>query len=96
MEHQVQAMTFGELKKIVTELESNEAVTDETRIFIDTGWDSVQEVDPEAFHVEKIKQFKVEDELTKEWYSGFSLLEKSEKMKADGPEETAVILRNLY
>ncbi|MBP1045308.1 hypothetical protein I6N96_03395 [Enterococcus sp. BWM-S5] len=96
MEHQVRAMTFSELKKIVSDLEDNSLVTEGTKIFIDTGWDSVQELEPESIHVEKVKEFKVEDELTKELYAGFSLLEKAEKMNAEGEEETAIILRNLY
>lgn len=96
MEHQVRAMTFNELKQIVSELEKNDQVFEDTKIFIDTGWDSVQELEPESIHVEKVREFKVEDELTKELYGGFSLVEKAEKMKADGVEETAIILRNLY
>lgn len=96
MEHQVRAMTFGELKKIISDLEKNDQVSENTKIFIDTGWDSVQELEPESVHVEAVKEFKVEDELTKEWYAGFSLVEKAEKMNANGAEEQAIILRNLY
>ncbi|WP_086350418.1 hypothetical protein [Candidatus Enterococcus clewellii] len=96
MEHQVRAMTFGELKKIISDLENNRQVSENTKIFIDTGWDSVQELEPESIHVETVKEFKVEDELTKELYTGFSLAEKAEKMNASGVEETAIILRNLY
>ena len=96
MEHRVRAMTFSELKKIVAELEQNQKVTDETKVFIDTGWDSVQELDPKAIHVEQVKEFTVEDVLTKEVFGGYSLVEKAQKMNAEGEEEAAIILRNLY
>lgn len=96
MDNRVEVMTFSQLKKIVEELAEIEAVNDETKVFIDTGWDSVQEVEPNAFHVEKVTEFKVQDELTKEFYFGFTLEEKAEKMQAQGKTETAIILRNLY
>jgi acyl carrier protein len=96
VDNKVDVMTFSQLKKIMEELEANEAVTDDTKVFIDTGWDSVQEVDPNAFHVEEVVEFKVQDELTKEFYVGFSLTEKAERTNAQGQVETAVIIRNLY
>ena len=96
MDNRVEVMTFLQLKKMVEELESNEAVTDNTKVFIDTGWDSVQEVDPQAFQVEEVIEFKVQDELTKEFFVGFSLAEKADRMKAEGQAESAVIIRNLY
>ena len=89
-------MTFAQLKKIVEELSENNEITDTTKVFIDTGWDSVQEVDPKAISIEKVKQFKVQDELTKDFFSGYSLLEKAERMGADGEPEAAIIIRNLY
>ncbi|MEI5994969.1 hypothetical protein [Candidatus Enterococcus mansonii] len=96
MDNRVEVMTFSQLKKIVEELEASEAVNDNTKVFIDTGWDSVQEVEPNAFHIEEVVEFKVQDELTKDFYVGFSLKEKAERMDAQGPIETAVIIRNLY
>nr|WP_245341953.1 hypothetical protein [Enterococcus rivorum] len=89
-------MTFSQLKKIVEELSENNEIMDTTKIFIDTGWDSVQEVDPKAISIEKVKQFKVQDELTKDVFSGYSLLEKAERMEAEGEPEAAIIIRNLY
>ena len=96
MEHSVRTMTFKELKAIVAALEQDPQVGDDTKLFMDTGWDSVQEVDPEAFSVEGVRAFTVEDELTKDLFKGHSLSEKAEKMRADGKEEMAIILRNLY
>ncbi|MHC5229612.1 hypothetical protein ACYSNW_15205 [Enterococcus sp. LJL99] len=96
MENRVNALTFGQLKKIISDLERDSGITNETKVFIDTGWDSVQEVEPNAFCVEKVMEFKVQDEWTKETYFGFSLIEKAERMKADGEPETAIIIRNLY
>ncbi|MTD42388.1 hypothetical protein GIX45_27935 [Erwinia sp. CPCC 100877] len=96
MDNRVEVMTFSKLKQIMQELEANEAVNDDTKIFIDTGWDSVQEVEPNAFQVEDVVEFKVKDELTNEFYVGFSLTEKAEKTNAQGTVEAAVIIRNLY
>ena len=48
MENQVEVMTYAQLKEIMQALEANEAITEDTKVFIDTGWDSVQEVAPDA------------------------------------------------
>jgi hypothetical protein len=96
MENQVKVMNFGQLKKIMKSLEANTQINDQTKIFIDTGWDSVQEVDPEAINVEMVSAFKVQDELNKDFFTGYSLTEKAERMAAAGEPETAIIIRNLY
>lgn len=96
MERRINTLTFGQLKKIISDLESDRVITDETKVFIDTGWDSVQEIEPDAFCIEEVMEFKVQDDWTKETYFGFSLAEKAERMKADGEPEIAVIIRNLY
>lgn len=96
MDNQVKVMTFAQLKKIIKNLDKNESITDNTKVFIDTGWDSVQEVEPEAVSVEEVAEFTVEDELTKECFTGFSLKEKVEKMGTKGTVEAAIIIRNLY
>lgn len=96
MDNRVEVMTFSQLKQLVAELDANSAIKDDTKVFIDTGWDSVQEVEPNAFHVEEITEFKVQDELTKDFYVGYTLSEKAERMQAHGQPETAVIIRNLY
>lgn len=96
MDNRVEVMTFSQLKQLVAELDANSAIKDDTKVFIDTGWDSVQEVEPNAFHVEEIMEFKVQDELTKDFYVGYTLSEKAERMQAQGQPETAVIIRNLY
>ncbi|WP_207695538.1 hypothetical protein DOK67_0000170 [Enterococcus sp. DIV0212c] len=94
MDNRVEVMTFSQLKKIVAELEANDTIEDNTKVFIDTGWESVQEVEPNAFHVEDVAEFKVQDELTKEFYVGYTLIEKAEQTQ--GQPETAIIIRNLY
>lgn len=96
MDNRVEVMTFSRLKKLVEELGTNDSINDNTKVFIDTGWDSVQEVEPNAFHVEEVVEFKVQDELTKDFYVGYTLIEKAERMHAQGQSEKAVIIRNLY
>lgn len=97
MENQVEVMTYAQLKEIMQALEANEAITEDTKVFIDTGWDSVQEVaPPDAVSIEKVAKFTVADVLTNESFAGYSLEEKAEKMNAEGDLETAIIIRNLY
>ncbi|KAF1298618.1 hypothetical protein BAU15_10850 [Enterococcus sp. JM4C] len=96
MEAEIKVMTIKELKQAIAALEEIPEVTEETKVFLDTGWDSLQEVAPDALSVEKAKQFKVQDELTKEYFTGYSLEDKAEKTKATGESETIVVLRNLY
>ncbi|MGX7196167.1 hypothetical protein [Enterococcus olivae] len=91
----VRAMTLGELKEIIQKLE-NEAVPEETKIMLDTGWDSLQEILPGAVQVKEARAFKVQDELTKEYFGGYALVEKAEKMAAEGAVEKVVVIENLY
>ncbi|MFV0561011.1 MAG: hypothetical protein ACK5NA_09935 [Enterococcus sp.] len=96
MSTEIDIMTLGELKKIVAQLDENQATTDETKVFLNTGWDSIQEIAPDAFSIEKAKSFEVKDVLTNETFSGYSLVEKAEKMSATGEEETIIVIQNLY
>lgn len=96
MENQVQCMTFKELKDMLHVLEENPEVTDETKIFLDTGWDSLQEILPGAVSTREAQTFQVEDPLTKETFQGYSLVEKAEKMHASGSKETVIVIENLY
>ena len=96
METEIKIMTIKELKQAIQTLETNANISDDTKVFLDTGWDSLQEVAPDALTAEQAKQFKVQDELTKEIFLGYSLEEKAEKTHATGESETIVVLRNLY
>lgn len=93
MDNRVEVMNFGQLKHIIETLDNNEEVTKDTKVFIDTGWDSVQEVEPNAIHLEEITEFKVQDTVTAETYVGYSLKKKNPD-QAIG--EKAIIIRNLY
>lgn len=89
-------LTIGELRKFLEQLENNSEVTDQTKIFLDTGWDSIQEINPDALSIEAAQFFEIEDPLTHEQFGGYSLVEKAEKMNAQGPVEKVLIIRNLY
>ena len=54
------------------------------------------EINPDALSIEEAQAFKIEDPLTHEFFGGYSLVEKAEKMKAEGPTEKVMIIRNLY
>ena len=92
----VNCMTFSELKKIVAAIEKDPNVTDETKVMLDTGWDSLQEILPGSVTVETAQTFKVQDELTEEFFGGYVLAEKSEKFDAVGDEEAVIVIKNLY
>lgn len=92
----VNCMTFSELKKIVAAIEKDPNVTDETKVMLDTGWDSLQEILPGSVTVETAQTFKVQDELTKEFFGGYVLAEKNEKFDAVGDEEAVIVIKNLY
>lgn len=92
----VEGMTFKELKEAVARLEQVAGITEDTKVFLDTGWDSLQEVMPGAVKTAPAKAFLVADPLTGENFGGYSLLEKADKMKADGEEETVIVIENHY
>ncbi|MGF2115470.1 hypothetical protein ACQUEU_15050 [Enterococcus casseliflavus] len=92
----VNCMTFSELKKMVAAIEKDPNVTDETKVMLDTGWDSLQEILPGSVTVETAQTFEVQDALTKEFFGGYVLAEKSEKFDAVGDEEAVIVIKNLY
>ncbi|EMF0437872.1 hypothetical protein ACMUXA_000518 [Enterococcus hirae] len=96
MASNIAVLTLGMLKKQLAELEKVNTVDDETKIFLDTGWDSIQEIAPDALTIGEAQQFVVEDEWTKEKFNGFTLVEKAEKMNVTGEKETVIVIKNLY
>lgn len=94
--NQPENLTIGELRKFLMQLTDNPEITDDTKIFLDTGWDSIQEINPDALSIEEAQAFEIEDPLTHELFGGYSLLEKAEKMQGAGPIEKVLIIRNLY
>ena len=92
---EVQAMTFKELKEVVQKLEKAN-VSDDTKVMLDTGWDSLQEILPASIQVKEARAFQVQDVLTEEFFGGYALVDKAEKMNADGPVETVIVIENLY
>ncbi len=92
---EIQPMTFKELKEVVKQLEVLQ-VSEETKVFLDTGWDSIQEVVTGSIQVKQSRSFMIEDELNGEVFKGYSLAEKAEKMKATGSLEDVIIIEHLY
>lgn len=96
MENFVPVITLKELKKALEKLEKDYELDPDTKVFLDTGWDSLQEVAPDALSVEEARSFSIEDVLSHEEFGGFSLMEKAERMNADGEPEQVLIIRHLY
>ncbi|WP_461740955.1 hypothetical protein [Enterococcus sp. LJL90] len=93
---EVPVITLKELKAAIAHLEKEHQLAEDTKVFLNTGWDSVQEIAPDALKVAKIQAFTVEDPLSGEEFGGHSLLNKAEAMKAQGKIETAIIINNIY
>lgn len=68
-------MTLGMLKTIV-QIRSISWCIRWYENILDTGWDSIQEIAPDALEVAQAREFTVEDELTKESFSGYAREEK--------------------
>lgn len=96
MKNEVRCMRFKELKEVVASLENNSAVNDETKIFLNTGWDSIQEILPEAISVENAQLVWVEDPLTLERFPGYHLQEKETAVNSTTETETVIVIKNLY
>lgn len=92
----VQNLTVGELRAFLAQLETVKEVTAETKIFLDTGWDSIQEIAPDALSIEQARPFEITDPLSGEVFGGYRLAEKADPSQADGPSETVLVIRNLY
>lgn len=92
MDSKIEIMTLGMLKKQLSKFE----VSDDTKIFLDTGWDSIQEIAPDALEVAQAREFTVEDELTKESFSGYAREEKAERFDTSEQSETVIVIKNLY
>lgn len=92
MDSKIEIMTLGMLKKQLSKFEAS----DDTKIFLDTGWDSIQEIAPDALEVAQAREFTVEDELTKESFSGYAREEKAERFDTSEQSETVIVIKNLY
>jgi hypothetical protein len=95
MINQPEVITLGELKRHLEELTAAEGLTDATKVFLDTGWDSIQEIAPDALVVAEAQAFSVEDPLTHEEFGGYTLAEKAAE-KVQSKKEKVLIIRNLY
>lgn len=96
MTKRVPVMTFAQLKQAIQKLEQHPKINDETKIFFDTGWDSVQEVAPDAFSVEEVAEFTVEDAWSKEVFVGYTLVKNAEKLNATKSAESVIVIQNIY
>ena len=96
MDSKIEIMTLGMLNKQLSKFEASAGVSDDTKIFLDTGWDSIQEIAPDALEVAEAREFTVEDELTKESFSGYAREEKAERFDTSEQSETVIVIKNLY
>lgn len=67
----MKTIRLKDLKERIYQLSVNYQLTDDTPIFLDTGWDSLQEIEPELIQVANIEPFEIEDIISGEKFSGF-------------------------
>lgn len=91
----METMTLKQLKELIQRLET-EGVHEETPIFLDTGWDSIQEIDPNALVKKQARPFQIQDVLTKEYYGGFVLEEKAHTKETTGDTQEVLVFDHKY
>lgn len=91
----METMTVKQLKAALDALEQA-GVSEDTPIFLDTGWDSIQEIDPEALSKKQARPFRIQDEWTKEYYGGFVLEEKAHTKETTGATQEVLVFSHKY
>ncbi|MGX7328688.1 hypothetical protein [Enterococcus bulliens] len=91
----MEIMTLKQLKTTIAALEAS-GVGEDTPIFLDTGWDSIQELDPDALTVKQARPFQIQDVLTKEYYGGFVLEEKAHTKETTGDKQDVLVFDHKY
>lgn len=96
METEIIPLTVGELKERLAALEAAGTINDTTEVFIDTGWDSLQEVQKDGIEAAQTVTYEIQDPLTKEVFLANALLEKAEKFTIrEETERTVLVIKNL-
>ncbi len=92
MDSKIEIMTLGMLKNNCPNLK-HQLVYQMIQNILDTGWDSIQEIAPDALEVVQAREFTVEDEWTKESFSGYAREEKAERFDASEQSETVIVIK---
>ena len=86
--NETQTLSLGELKKCLAKLQERYQLDDQTPIFLDTGWDSLQEISHTDLSVEQIQHYQITDIISQEVFQGYQLAKEDDTIK-----QQAIIIR---
>lgn len=81
----MKTIRLKDLKERINQLSVKYQLTDDTPIFLDTGWESLQEIESELIQVVGVELFEIEDIISGEKFSGYK--------QADETEHKALIIK---
>lgn len=84
----MKTIRLKDLKELINQLSIKYQLTDNTPIFLDTGWESLQEIESELIQVVSVELFEIEDMISGEKFSGF-------KQAVDTEQKALIIKQEL-
>ncbi|HJD15813.1 MAG TPA: hypothetical protein IAA34_06995 [Candidatus Enterococcus stercoripullorum] len=84
----MKTIRLKDLKERINQLSVKYQLTDDTPIFLDTGWESLQEIESELIQVVSVELFEIEDMISGEKFSGF-------KQAVDTEQKALIIKQEL-
>ncbi|WP_300118353.1 hypothetical protein [uncultured Enterococcus sp.] len=75
----MKTIRLKDLKERINQLSVKYQLTDDTPIFLDTGWESLQEIESELIQVVGVELFEIEDIISGEKFSGYKQAEEIEQ-----------------
>lgn len=83
-----QTLSLGEWRTLLDHLQEKYHLDEQTPIFLDTGWDSLQEIAHTDLSVEKIKHYQITDIISQEEFQGYQLVKDDQSI-----QQQAIIIR---
>lgn len=83
-----QTLSLGEWRTLLDRLQEKYQLDEQTPIFLDTGWDSLQEIARTDLSVEKIKHYQITDIISQEVFQGYQLVKDDQTT-----QQQAIIIR---
>lgn len=84
----MKTIRLKDLKERINQLSIKYQLTEDTPIFLDTGWESLQEIESELIQVVSVELFEIEDMISGEKFSGF-------KQAVDTEQKALIIKQEL-
>ena len=84
----MKTIRLKDLKERINQLSVKYQLTEDTLIYLDTGWESLQEIESELIQVVSVELFEIEDMISGEKFSGF-------KQAVDTEQKALIIKQEL-